>query len=305
MPLTIITLKSVPSSLRGDLSKWMQEIATGVYVGNFNVKIRENRWERVKDSVKTGEATLTYSSRNEIGYGFETLNTDREVVQLDGIPLVLIPEKNVESEELYLGFSNAAKYRKVNKYKGISKKREDASALGKKHQPYVVIDVETDGLEPLENRIIEFGAYKTNGIDVEEFHCMVNYDGKLPESIKKLTGINEKKLNDEGQDRFAALQAFMEFIGNHDIVGYKVDFDIAFINQELKHFGLNSLKNKRYDLMKYVKKEKMFLSNYKLQTVLKEYGIDEIVPHRALLDAKLIYALSTKVNKFGNNFIVK
>ena len=48
MPLTVITVKTVPPSLRGDLTKWMQEIATGVYVGNFNSKVREELWERVK-----------------------------------------------------------------------------------------------------------------------------------------------------------------------------------------------------------------------------------------------------------------
>lgn len=40
MPLTVITLKNSPPSLRGDLTKWMQEISIGVYVGNFNTKIR-------------------------------------------------------------------------------------------------------------------------------------------------------------------------------------------------------------------------------------------------------------------------
>lgn len=44
MPLAVITIKNSPNSLRGDLTKWMQEIATGVYVGNFNSKIREELW---------------------------------------------------------------------------------------------------------------------------------------------------------------------------------------------------------------------------------------------------------------------
>lgn len=62
MPFTVITLKKVPPSLRGDLTKWMQEIATGVYVGNFNSKVRENLWKRVIDNVKEGEATICYSA---------------------------------------------------------------------------------------------------------------------------------------------------------------------------------------------------------------------------------------------------
>ncbi|MDK6689903.1 type I-E CRISPR-associated endoribonuclease Cas2e, partial [Aerococcus urinae] len=54
MPLTVITMKNCPPSLRGDLSKWMQEIATGVYVGNFNSRVREALWERVSQNVGVG-----------------------------------------------------------------------------------------------------------------------------------------------------------------------------------------------------------------------------------------------------------
>ena len=46
MPLTVLTLKNVPPSLKGDLTKWMQEIATGVYVGNINTRVREKLWDR-------------------------------------------------------------------------------------------------------------------------------------------------------------------------------------------------------------------------------------------------------------------
>ena len=46
MPFTVITLKKVPDSLRGDLTRWMQEIATGVYVGSYNSKVREYLWKR-------------------------------------------------------------------------------------------------------------------------------------------------------------------------------------------------------------------------------------------------------------------
>ena len=51
MPLTVITIKNIKPSLRGDLSKWMQEISTGVYIGNFNSKIRDKLWKRVKENI--------------------------------------------------------------------------------------------------------------------------------------------------------------------------------------------------------------------------------------------------------------
>lgn len=90
MPMTVITLTKVPPSLRGDLTKWMQEIATGVYVGNFNSAIREKLWQRVKDNLKSGEATLSYSCRNEIGYDFDIGHGNRERLDYDGVPLVFI-----------------------------------------------------------------------------------------------------------------------------------------------------------------------------------------------------------------------
>ena len=100
MPFTVITLKNAPQSLRGDLTKWMQEISTGVYVGNFNTKIREKLWQRVVDSVGIGEATMSFTQQNEIGYNFKTHNSDKIPINFDGIPLVLVPSKNVNKKQI-------------------------------------------------------------------------------------------------------------------------------------------------------------------------------------------------------------
>ena len=118
MPFTVITLKKVPDSLRGDLTRWMQEIATGVYVGNYNSRVREYLWKRVTDTIGNGEAIMCYSCRNEIGYSFSTCNTERKVIDFDGIPLVLIPKKSsheADTEMIKQGFSNASKYHKAKR----------------------------------------------------------------------------------------------------------------------------------------------------------------------------------------------
>ena len=49
----------------------------------------------------------------------------------------------------------------------------------------------------------------------------------------------------------------------------------------------------------------MFLENYKLQTVLLTYGINQEVPHRALEDAKLVQELIGKLNGFVDALIKK
>ncbi len=173
-------------------------------------------------------------------------------------------------------------------------KLENIQAQQKKEQEktYVILDIETDGLDERTNKIIEIGAIKAS--TKEEFHKIIKIDTKLPKEITKLTGITDKEL-EEGEEILESLKELKEFIGYNDLVGYGIKFDIKFINRNLKLNGLDRLTNKTWDLMDFIKREKSFLENYKLETVLKSYGIDKKVPHRALEDSRLIDELSDKV----------
>ena len=277
MPLTVITLKKVPNSLRGDLTKWMQEIATGVYVGNFNSKIRVQLWQRVIENVGSGEATLTYAARNELGYQFESLNSDRLSVNFDGIPLVRLPDKKQEASnrQRKKGFSNAAKFRQARKYAG-----NNSQVVS--HRPFVVIDIETSGLNPDKDQIIELAGVKVTKEGQSYLKSLVKANNPLPKNIVDLTGITDEKLQRKGKSLKEALQEFLDFIGDLELVGYNVNFDLRFLNTYLKKSGLPLIHNKFHDLIRYIKKEKMFLKNYKLETILKEYGVANTVPHRAL-----------------------
>ena len=288
MPLTVITLKNSPPSLRGDLTKWMQEISTGVYVGNFNTKIREELWDRVVESVGSGEATMTYAYRNEIGYKFETHNSNKIPIDFDGIPLVFTPINQKESKkENKLGFSKAAKMRKAKKYSGL-KSQENTKA-------YVIIDLETTGLDPINDRIIEIGAIRI-GKEIKEYSTIIRQEINISEKIRDLTGISDEEIK-KGKVEEIAINELIDFIGEDTLVGYNINFDIKFINEALKRQEKSKIKNMTYDVMQYVKNDKLFLKNYKLETVVKEYGIEETVPHRALGDAKIIHELIAKLDK--------
>lgn len=297
MPFTVITLKKVPTSLRGDLTKWMQEIAEGVYVGNFNSQIRQKLWERIGQNVKDGEATMSFSYRNEIGYSFETLNSRRQIVDYDGIPLVIIPKPDFDENKgkEKLGFSNAYRFRQIKKHKTTSVKVESFT------KQYVVIDIETTGLDSGNDKIIEIGAIKITDNKTERYSSLVFQEEKLQKSIINLTGITDKMLREQGRDIKNVLTEFLEFIGDLPIIGYSVDFDIKFLNSALKSNILPQIINRIIDLKDIVKKDKKSLKNYRLETVLKSYGIDKKVPHRALPDAQLTYELYGKVNKFSKN----
>ncbi len=292
MPLTVITLSNAPSSLRGDLTKWMQEIATGVYVGNFNSKVREALWERVLENIGSGNATLSYACRNEIGYNFETWNTQREVIDSEGIPLVFVPRAGETKAQdlLNKGFSKASKYRQARKFSGEKKRKTPES--------YVVLDIETTGLDEKKDQIIEIGVIKVEGEKKTEFQRLVCIDRLLPEKIVELTGITQQHLDNQGEELKIVIEEFINFIGELPIVGYNTAFDIKFLNKAFHHLGIKTITNRIIDVMPIIKKERKFLDNYKLQTVINCFGIDGKVEHRALPDAKLLALLVEKVNLF-------
>lgn len=59
------------------------------------------------------------------------------------------------------------------------------------------------------------------------------------------------------------------FIGDLPVLGYNIAFDMRFINNELRSMDEELLDNREIDVMRFVKKEKMFLENYTLDNVLK------------------------------------
>lgn len=288
MPLTVITLSKVKNSLKGDLTKWMQEIDTGVYIGNFNSKVRENLWQRIKENIDDGSATMSFAYRNEIGYDFKTINTDRDIVYFDDIPLVMNKIELKEEKKTKHGFSRQANFRKAQKF-----------MKNKKAINYVVVDMETSGLDYKKNKILEIGAVLSNsrGDILDKFHNIIKQDIKLDKNIVELTGITEMDLS-KGKNEREVLESFLEFIKNYPLVGYNFNFDMSFLNHSLENNSLKEINNKSYDLKYFVKLEKLFMKNYKLETALKEYGIDKRVKHRALEDAIMTQELSTKVNEF-------
>ena len=109
--MIVITLTKVPKALRGDLTKWYQEIQTGVYVGNVSARVRDSLWSRIVKNIGQGQATMVYNANNEIGYQFKTTRRDHQVVDFDGIPLMM--RLAADQPIGKYGYSNAAKFHKA------------------------------------------------------------------------------------------------------------------------------------------------------------------------------------------------
>lgn len=279
----------MPKSLRGDLTKWYQEIQTGVYVGNVNARVRELVWERVMKNIGTGEATMVYNAKNEVGYQFRTTRKDREVIDLDGIPLMMHLKQ--ASDVRKHGFSDMAKFHRA-------KVMSQATVVHKAiHSPFVAIDLETTGLDVTCDEIISIGAVKSDENGEMEFARLVKIEGKVSGQIENLTGISNELLGSDGVSLETALHDLKKFIGSATIVGYNVHFDTMFLSAGFKKLGQTDVTNNVRDLMPVIKKNNRFLKNYRLETVLKEFDIKNTLPHRALNDARATYLLANKLIK--------
>lgn len=277
-------------SLRGDLTKWCQEIQTGVYVGNPNAKIRDLLWDRVVENIGSGRATMAYNTNNEIGYMFRSTDPAVSIEDFDGIPL--IKHLNSMDSNYKHGFSKAYKYHQAKKFSGLSSIKTRSI-----YQTIVAVDVETTGLDVENDEILSIGAVKNTAGKQIEFYRLIKSQVAIPEKITRLTGIDRKKINDQGQDIKQVLIDLTQFLSKSTIVGYNVQFDLQFLNLALEAHGFASLENKTLDLLKQVKRQDQFLDNYRLATVLQKYDIVNENPHNALSDARATLELALKLNK--------
>lgn len=90
--MIVVVLTAVPAGLRGVLTRWLLEIAPGVFVGHVSRRIREHLWERIVDGVGRGRAILVYSQRSEQKLAFWVHGHDWQPVDFDGLSLMLRPD---------------------------------------------------------------------------------------------------------------------------------------------------------------------------------------------------------------------
>lgn len=290
--MIVLCVTNCPPGLRGDLSKWLSEINTGVYVGRLSARVREELWDRVCTYIKNGQATMVFSTNNEQGYTFLTHNTTWKPVDFEGITLMQKPlpvsGDTEQGSSLTRGFSNASKYEKINRTQNAHRTSVD----------YVVIDVETTGLDYDKDRIIEIALIKvTEGGITDQFQCLVKSDREISADVEKLTGITRDMVDKQGLSEQVAFERVNEFIGDSLVIGYNVQFDVNFIQKLGKRVDKDIIIRKIKDVLHMVRRELDEIPNYKLETVAKYFSLDISNIHRAQEDCILTYKIYCELNK--------
>ena len=169
---------------------------------------------------------------------------------------------------------------------------------------FVVIDTETSGLSARTAEILEISAIKFEHFrPVSLFTTLCRPEKKIQQKTVEINGITDSMV--EGKPRFQQVaDSLLEFIGDSNIVGHNLPFDLEFIVR----YGADVTKRKRkyFDTLKIAKKvlkkpkgewdndlkayevlgdEEYDVDNYRLETLCDYYGIEQHYGHRAADDA--------------------
>lgn len=158
---------------------------------------------------------------------------------------------------------------------------------------YVCIDLETTGLDPKRDKIIEIGAVKVEeGRVTAQWESFVNPGRKLEERIVELTGIRDEQLADAPRVS-EILPAFLDFMGDHVLLGHGVLFDFSFIKKAAVNEKL-TFERQGIDTLRIARKYLQELESRNLGYLCRYYDIPHKA-HRALEDAKATVALYDKL----------
>jgi len=144
---------------------------------------------------------------------------------------------------------------------------------------YVALDLETTGLDPERDAIIEIGAVKFCDNILDTYSTFVNPGRPIPPPITELTGIADGDVR-SAPGLYDVLPELLEFLSDHPIVGHSVDFDLACLAPHT-----DALDNASYDTFELASILVTEADRYSLISLTTLLGLELDQAHRALDDA--------------------
>lgn len=153
---------------------------------------------------------------------------------------------------------------------------------------FVAVDLETTGFSHNYDSILQIGAVKViNNQPSGELNVYIKITKKVPSEITDISGITNELLNEKGIPYARALQQFVDFVGDLELVSHNSSFDHRFLYEKIRKKLFHYLNNPFYCTMQLARKNLPELPNHKLDTVASHIGIPNINHHDALNDAKV------------------
>ena len=161
---------------------------------------------------------------------------------------------------------------------------------------FIVYDLETTGVNPVKNEIIEIGAIKVcKGVVVDTYSCLIHPHVSLPLEIVALTGITQEMV-EGGLEKREAIEGFLNFASEDTVLGHNISFDYKFMKAAADSLFL-PFEKKTLDTLKIARKHLKDLPDRKLGTLCNYYGYVNEHAHRALDDAMATYYIYQKMKE--------
>ncbi|MFB5252859.1 3'-5' exonuclease [Bacillus mycoides] len=172
---------------------------------------------------------------------------------------------------------------------------------------YVVIDFETTGFNPYNDKIIQVAAVKYRNHElVDQFVSYVNPERSIPDRITSLTGITNYRVSDAPTIE-EVLPLFLAFLHTNVIVAHNASFDMRFLKSNVNMLGLPEPKNKVIDTVFLAKKYMKHAPNHKLETLKRMLGI-RLSSHNAFDDCitcAAVYQRCASIEEEGKRKVQK
>src|SRR5476651_478393 len=155
----------------------------------------------------------------------------------------------------------------------------------------IVLDTETTGLDPAAgHRVVELGCVEIMNMVAtgKTFHVYFNPEMTMPAGAQDIHGLSDEFLTDKPLFADQA-DAFLEFIGDAQLVIHNASFDIGFLNAELARVDKHKLANPYVDTVTMARR-KFPGQRASLDALCERFGIDNSsrTKHGALLDSELL-----------------
>lgn len=156
----------------------------------------------------------------------------------------------------------------------------------------IVLDTETTGMDPVKgDKLVEIGCVELMNLlpTGRYYHVYINPERDIPAEATAVHGIKNEDVKDKPV--FGEIVGdFLDFIGDARLVIHNAEFDMKFINAELRTFGFPSIDNRRVLDTLRMAREKFPGSPANLDALCRRFGIDNSsrTYHGALLDSQLL-----------------
>jgi DNA polymerase-3 subunit alpha (Gram-positive type) len=169
---------------------------------------------------------------------------------------------------------------------------------------YVVFDLETTGLEPALNEIIEIGAVKLKDMKiVSKFHRLVKPKKPVSQFTTNLTGITNEMLEKENPIE-VVLPEFLSFIENTILVAHNAEFDYRFLREWVSKVYNEHFEQTYIDTLA-LSKSLLNLKGYSLDKVVDELNLGNFEHHRAHEDANVTALVFIKLIEMAKSKNIK